>query len=58
MKKTIKFEQAIEKVTEFIIGKKTFVSVLDDVRARAPRWTPSSEFGARKPKRKYKRKKK
>ena len=54
MKKTIKFEQAIEKVTEFIIGKKTFVSVLDDVRD----WAPSSEFGARKPKRKYKRKKK
>ena len=58
MKKTIKFEQAIEKVTEFIIGKKTFVSVLDDVRARAPKWAPASEFGAPKPKRKYKRKKK
>ena len=58
MKKTTKFEQAIEKVTEFIIGKKTFVSVLDDVRDWAPKWAPSSEFGARKPKRKYKRKKK
>ena len=66
MKKIIKFEQAIEKVTEFIIGKKTefiigkktFVSVLHDVQEWAPKWAPASEFGAPKPKRKYKRKKK
>ena len=57
MKKTIKFEQAIEKVTEFIIGKKTFVSVLHDVQEWAPKYAPASEFGARK-KRKYTRKKK
>ena len=51
MKKSTKFEQAIEKVTEFIIGKKTFVSVLNDVRDWAPKWAPASEFGAPKPKR-------
>jgi hypothetical protein len=56
MKKSIKFEQAIEQVTEFIIGKKTFESVLDDVQEWAPKWAPASEFGT--PKRKYKRKKK
>ena len=58
MKKSTKFEQAIEKVTEFIIDKKTFVSVLHDVQEWAPKWAPASEFGAPKPKRKYKRKKK
>ena len=57
MKKSTKFEQAIEKVTEFITGKKTFVSVLHDVQEWAPEWAPASEFGAPKPKRKYKRKK-
>ena len=58
MKKSTKFEQAVEKVTEFIIGKKTFVSVLHDVQEWTPKYAPASEFGAPKPKRKYKRKKK
>jgi len=58
VKKTTKFEQAIEKVTEFIIGKKTFVSVLDDDDYWGRIYAPESEFGVQKPKRKYKRKKK
>ena len=57
MKKSTKFEQAIEKVTEFIIGKEIF-NVWDDVQEWAPKWAPASEFGAPKPKRKYKREKK
>ena len=59
-----KFMEAIDTLKswvgcyESLEDKKTFVSVLNDVRDWAPKWAPASEFGARKPKRKYKRKKK
>ncbi len=55
MKNPTKFEQAIEQVTEFILGKEIF-NVWDDVQDWRPKWAPASEFGT--PKRKYKRKKK
>jgi hypothetical protein len=53
-----KFMEAIEKVTEFIIGKKNVMYIWDDVQDWRPKWASDSEFGAQKPKRKYKRKKK
>jgi hypothetical protein len=55
-----KFMEAIEKVTEFIIGKKNVTYIWNDDQDWKPKWASDSEFGTPKPKpkRKYKRKKK